>query len=173
MASSSHFPCSPLRFFFVFAILWLKDCTMYSLTTAQGFWFATPQNPREAGKSLEMWDSAHPVVCFVLLPGHSCSLYSSFTAFLCGVHFRMLDVPYPGVHQGMLWMDTRAQLVAVFLLPCFPLWGPFKNAQCALPWCPSGNALNGRQGTVGRRVSPSLLPSVGSIWECSMCPTLV
>ena len=63
-------------------------------------------------------------------------------------------------------MDSRAQLDAVLLLPCFPLWGPFENARWALlglPWCPSGNALNGRQGTVGRSVPPSLLPSVGSI----------
>ena len=35
------------------------------------------------------------------------------------------------------------------LCTCFPLWGPFENARWALSWCPSGNALNGRQGTVG------------------------
>ena len=40
---------------------------MYNLTTAQGFRFATPPNPREAGKSLEMSASEHPMVRFVLL----------------------------------------------------------------------------------------------------------
>ena len=30
-------------------------------------------------------------------------------------------------------MDARAQLDVVFLLPCFPLWGPFENARWTFP----------------------------------------
>ena len=49
------------------------------------------------------------------------------------------------------------------LCSCSPLWGLSENDRWALPWYPSGDALNGRQGTVGRRVPPALLPSVWSI----------
>ena len=44
-------------------------------------------------------------------------------------------------------MDARAQLDAVFLLPCFPLWGPFENTRWALPWCSSENARMDASGT--------------------------
>ena len=84
------------------------------------------------------------------------------------IHFQVSDLRFVEADIGFLAGTptiirleisiTRAKQVCEFpaahtvsgciLCSCFPLWDPFENARWALPWCPSGNALNGRQGTV-------------------------